>query len=225
MHAFIELHIEQGPILEALCAQVGVVTGIQGVMWFRFTVRGMANHAGTTPRASRKDAFEGAVALAAALRESARDDADVTRFTVGRFHVSPDSINTIPDTVVFTVDLRDPDERRLDALGARYSELARLQWAGCSVQLERLSKIMPVTFPTSVTQTIAAAAADLGFSAPAIVSGAFHDAMFMSRHCPTGMIFIPCAGGLSHHPAERIARDHAVAGVQLLAAALVSFAN
>lgn len=225
MHAFIELHIEQGPILETKAVPIGVVSGIQGVMWFRFTVRGMANHAGTTPRASRRDAFEGAVALATTLRELAGDTADVTRFTIGRFYVSPDSINTIPDKVVFTVDLRDPEAARLENLEQRFQELTLELWCGCSVELERLSKIVPVTFPTQIIDTIEAAAATVGLTATRIVSGAFHDSMFLARHCPTGMIFIPCKGGLSHHPAESIRQDHAVAGARVLTAALLKLAQ
>lgn len=225
IHAFIELHIEQGPVLEMAAADVGVVTGIQGVSWFRFTVRGMANHAGTTPRAARKDAFEGAAALASALRSLATDKEDVTRFTIGRFNVSPDSINTIPDTATFTVDLRHPDVNVLDTLEKNFRALARKQWAGCAVQVERLSRIDPVTFPTSVTDVISKSAVDLGLDAPRLVSGAFHDSMFLSHHCPTGMIFIPWAGGLSHHPAESITADHALAGARVLAVTLLKLAN
>lgn len=225
IHAFVELHIEQGPVLEGKGIPIGVVSAIQGVTWFRFTVHGMSNHAGTTPRASRKDAFEGAVALASVLREAACEPQDITRFTVGRFQIMPDSINTIPGTVIFTVDLRDPDERRLADVERRFMELASRNWAGCSIEVERISKIHPVTFPRSITRTIAEAAQDVGLAAAEIVSGAFHDSMFLARHCPTGMIFIPCAGGLSHHPAESITQEHAAAGTRVLAAALLRLAS
>lgn len=225
MHAFVELHIEQGPILEMASADVGVVTGIQGVRWYKTTVRGMANHAGTTPRRARKDAMEGALELANALRALAKDDADVTRFTIGRFHLSPDSINTIPDTATFTVDLRDPDEKVLDKLEQEFRRLIAEEWAGCSAAIEVLSKIPSVTFPSSITGVIEKSAQDLALNAPRLVSGAFHDSMFLARHCLTGMIFIPCAGGLSHHPAESIRADHALAGARVLASTLLQLAT
>ncbi|MCP1676485.1 N-carbamoyl-L-amino-acid hydrolase [Natronocella acetinitrilica] len=226
MSAFVELHIEQGPVLERAGARAGVVTGIQGVSWFEFTVRGTANHAGTTPRAARRDALEGACALAVALREQARDDADETRFTIGRFRVSPDSVNTIPDEAVFTVDLRDPDQARLDALEATFRDLAAGEWAGCSVEVTRLSRIDPVVFPDAVTGAVAEAAErDLCMEAPRLMSGAFHDAIHLARHCPTGMIFIPCKDGVSHHPAESITPDQAEDGARLLAATLVRLAE
>jgi len=225
MQAFVELHIEQGPILENLEADVGVVTGIQGVSWFRFTVRGMANHAGTTPRASRRDAFEGAAALATALRNVAMDELDVTRFTIGRFNLSPDSINTIPDTAIFTVDLRNPDSRVLDEIEQRFGELATSSWSGCSVHMERLSRIDPVEFPDAITSIIASVAQQLDLKAPTVVSGAFHDSMYLSRHCPTGMIFIPCKAGVSHHPSESITADQALTGTRLLAETLLELAS
>ena len=225
MHAFVELHIEQGPILEMASADVGVVTGIQGVRWYKITVRGMANHAGTTPRRARKDALEGAVELANALRVLAKDDEDITRFTIGRFHLSPDSINTIPDTATFTVDLRHPDEKVLDKLEQEFRRLTAKEWAGCSAAIEVLSKIPSVTFPSSITGVIEKSAQDLALNAPRLVSGAFHDSMFLARHCATGMIFIPCAGGLSHHPAESITPRHAVSGARLVAATLLRLAT
>ncbi|WP_217267744.1 MULTISPECIES: hydantoinase/carbamoylase family amidase [Halomonadaceae] len=116
MHAFVELHIEQGPILEHAGAAVGIVEGIQGVSWFEVTVIGYANHAGTTPRAMRQDALEGACALIASLREAARDAEDRVRFTIGKFTVSPGSVNTIPDRVTFSIDLRHPEAATLDSL-------------------------------------------------------------------------------------------------------------
>ena len=225
IHAFLEAHIEQGPVLERGGHSAGVVTGIQGVSWYRMTVNGRADHAGTTPRAARADALEAACALTMALRELCRDPDDRVRFTVGRFQVHPGSVNTIPDQVVFTVDLRHPEGATLDALDARFKGLAAEQWAGCHVTLEHLSRIDPVDFPSSVVETMEAAASELNIDAPRLVSGAFHDAIHLAGHCPTGMVFIPCENGVSHHPAENITPRDALAGARLIAATALRLAN
>ncbi|PMR74011.1 M20 family metallo-hydrolase [Billgrantia endophytica] len=220
MHAFVELHIEQGPILERAGAPVGVVDGIQGVNWFEVTVTGSTNHAGTTPRAMRRDAFEGACALAASLREAARDDEDRVRFTIGRFAVSPGSVNTIPDQVTFSIDLRHPESTTLDALAASFRLLAEQTWNGCRATLTPLSCIDPVAFPASLTTLLDDTANDLLLQAPHLVSGAFHDAIHLAGYCPTAMLFVPCRDGLSHHPDEHTELDDAVSGTRLLAASL-----
>jgi len=220
MHAFIELHIEQGPILEAAGAPVGVVEGIQGVSWFEVTVTGSANHAGTTPRAMRRDALEGACALATSLREIARDEADCVRFTIGKFAVSPGSVNTIPDQVTFTIDLRHPKAATLESLATSFQRLAEQSWAGCEAMLTPLSRIAPVEFPASLTALLSDTAEDLGLKAPRLMSGAFHDAIQLAGHCPTAMVFVPCRGGLSHHPNENVELNDAVSGTRLLAASL-----
>ena len=220
MHAFLELHIEQGPILERAGAPVGVVEGIQGVSWFEVTVSGSANHAGTTPRALRRDALEGACALAASLREAARDDADQVRFTIGTFDVSPGSVNTIPDRVTFSIDLRHPDPATLDSLSTTFRLLASQDWAGCQATLTPLSRIDPVAFSPPLITLLDDTAHDLSLAAPRLMSGAFHDAIHLAGHCPTAMLFVTCRDGLSHHPDEHTELDDAVAGTRLLAASL-----
>ncbi|MDR5900179.1 M20 family metallo-hydrolase [Halomonas vilamensis] len=220
MHSFIELHIEQGPILEREGASVGVVEGIQGVSWFDVTVTGSANHAGTTPRALRRDALEGACAVATALREAARDGEDRVRFTIGKFVVSPGSVNTIPDRVTFSIDLRHPEAATLKGIETAFNEITQQIWAGCQVTLTSLSRIDPVDFPNTLTEQMDAAACELGITAPRLVSGAFHDAIHLANHCPTAMLFVPCRNGLSHHPDEHIELGDAVVGTQLLAASL-----
>lgn len=222
MHAFLELHIEQGPILERAGAAVGVVEGIQGVSWFEVTITGSANHAGTTPRAMRRDALEGACALATALRQAARDDEDRVRFTIGKFAVSPGSVNTIPDHVSFSIDLRHPEALTIKALEAEFNKLAQHTWAGCRATLTPLSRVEPVAFPATLTALLDETAQELGISAPHLVSGAFHDAIHLANHCPTAMLFVPCRDGLSHHPDEHTELADAVAGTQLLAASLAS---
>ncbi|NQY76687.1 MAG: M20 family metallo-hydrolase [Halomonas sp.] len=222
MHAFLELHIEQGPILERQGVSAGVVEGIQGVSWYEVTVSGSANHAGTTPRAMRRDALEGACALATALREAARDSEDRVRFNIGTFAVSPGSVNTIPDQVTFTIDLRHPEAATLNALDAEFNELAQQTWAGCKATLTSLSRVEPVAFPATLTALLDDTAHELGITAPRLVSGAFHDSIHLANHCPTAMLFVPCRNGLSHHPDEHTELDDAVAGTQLLAASLAS---
>ncbi|UYO73195.1 M20 family metallo-hydrolase [Halomonas qinghailakensis] len=222
MHAFIELHIEQGPILERDQVPVGVVEGIQGVSWFEVTVTGSANHAGTTPRALRRDAFEGACALATALREAACDSEDRVRFTIGKFVVSPGSVNTIPDHVTFSIDVRHPDAATLKALEATFTQLAQQRWADCQATLTPLAHVEPVDFPNSLTRLLDDTAHTLEITTTRLVSGAFHDAIHLAKHCPTAMLFVPCRHGLSHHPDEHITLSDAVAGTQLLAASLAN---
>ena len=160
---------------------MGVVEGIQGVSWFEVSVSGSANHAGTTPRAMRRDALEGACALATTLRETARDSEDRVRFTIGKFAVSPGSVNTIPDQVTFTIDLRHPDAATLKALEAEFNELAQQTWAGCKAALTSLSRVEPVAFPATLTALLDDTAHELGVTAPRLVSGAFHDAIHLAN--------------------------------------------
>lgn len=222
MYAFLELHIEQGPVLEQAGLSLGLVTGIQGVSWFRVTVSGRAGHAGTTPRRARADAFAGAMELADTLHQLTCDDADETRFTIGRFQLSPDSINTIPDRAIFTIDLRHPDKNELDRLEAAILAAVSLPWANCTASIERISRIDPVVFPAPLVEKVESAVKDLGMQYQRLNSGAFHDAINLASHCPTGMLFIPCKDGLSHHPAESITPQQATDGARALAAALMA---
>lgn len=224
-HAFLEPHIEQGPVLEAADISVGVVTGIQGVSWFEVEVTGRAAHAGTTPRARRYDALEGAVALSAAMRDVCRDEADMMRFTIGRFVVSPGSANTVPDSVRFSIDLRHPDMAELARVRNRFEALTKQTWAGCRAALHTLSEVEPIDFPNWVVDAVEEAAHKEGAQSLKLASGAFHDALHLARHCPTGMLFIPCRAGISHHPEEAILPEHAAEGARVLASAAVSLAQ
>lgn len=225
IHQFIELHIEQGPILERAGLPIGIVEGIQGVAWFEVRVEGTANHAGTTPRSARADALEAACELAQVLREIARDEADVTRFTIGRWSVEPDSINTIPDAVTFSIDLRHPETGELDRLEQAFTAAVSQPWAGCSAQIKGLSRIDPVDFPQDLVQQLAVSVDSLGLKAMRMTSGAFHDAIHLAAHCPTAMLFIPCEAGVSHHPSESITPEQAVQGARALAGVMFELAN
>lgn len=225
MHRFVELHIEQGPVLERANLPIGIVEGIQGVSWFEVTVAGVANHAGTTPRAARADAMEAAVELAQKLRVLARDAEDVTRFTIGRWSVSPDSINTIPDQVTFTIDLRHPQAATLDALEDAFEKLVAKPAGRCSATLKRLSRIDPVAFPQDLVTQLATAVNAIELPAMRMTSGAFHDAIHLAAHCPTAMLFIPCKDGVSHHPSESITSEQAMQGARALAACVLALSQ
>ncbi|WP_445005429.1 M20 family metallo-hydrolase [Halomonas mongoliensis] len=215
-HAFLELHIEQGPVLEEQGAPVCVVTGIQGVNWYEVEVHGQANHAGTTPEAMRCDAFMGAHAMVGALKAAVAEHDDQVRFTIGKFTVSPSSVNTIPNQARFTIDLRHPDAAVLEALDAAFQQLAQREWSGCTAQLKATSQVAPVAFDDTLVSVLDEAVQAHCPKAPRLVSGAFHDAIHLAHLCPTAMLFTPCRAGISHHPDEHIERADAEVAVRTL---------
>jgi beta-ureidopropionase / N-carbamoyl-L-amino-acid hydrolase len=216
-HAFLELHIEQGPVLDAADLPVCAVEGIQGVNWYEVEVAGSANHAGTTPKAARRDAFMGAHALIAALDEAVAARDDRVRFTIGKFAVAPDSVNTIPDRARFSIDLRHPEQAVLDALDADFRRLAAAAWAGCTARLEVTSRVAPVAFDAALVERLDASVTACAGEAPRLVSGAFHDAIHIAHLCPTAMLFAACRDGISHHPDEHVERHDAEVAARVLA--------
>src|SRR5688572_21198038 len=222
---YIEAHIEQGPLLENAGRTVGVVTGIQGLRWFNIEVFGKTDHAGTTPLKLRKDAVRDAIAIINALHELTYDADDVTRFTVGRMLVTPNSPNSVASHVLFSVDLRHPDPRRIQELGAAVEPLARKAAAFCEVKVTPTLHDDPCVFDPRVTGAIEEAAQTLGLTNMRLPSGASHDAMYMARVCPTGMIFGPCETGVSHNEAENAKPADLAAGARVLTAALLELAN
>jgi len=223
--AYIEAHIEQGPLLELKCKTIGVVTGIQGLRWFNIEVFGETAHAGTTPLRARKDAVRSAAVIIHALAELTRDPDDVIRFTVGRMLVTPNSTNSVASHVLFSVDLRHPDLATVQNLGESVEALARHAAAPCSVKVTSTLHDDPCTFDPRVVETIEKTATDLGFPNMRLSSGASHDAMYMARVCPTGMIFVPCEKGVSHNEAENAKPGDLAAGARVLTAALLELAN
>lgn len=219
--AYVELHIEQGPVLEARGVTIGIVTGIQGTRQFSVHVPGRAAHAGTTPASERDDAFLKALALHEVLRTlSEPGDPDV-RFTVGRFLVAPGTPNTVPGAVDFTVDLRHPNPRVLGERGdamLRAAEVSRFE--GCLIQ--QMIHSPPVTFDEGVCSIITAAAQARNFPAMRILSGATHDARNVAHLGPTGMIFVPSHNGISHNPAEWTNPADIAAGCEVLADTLLA---
>ena len=216
-HEYVELHIEQGPILEAENVRIGVVENLQGISWQRVVVQGNANHAGTTPTHLRHDALWVAAAVATYLRELAVESG-TTLATIGMLSIEPNVINVIPRKAVFTVDLRDPDEARLQQAERKLADfLAEVaQKEGVAITTERLVRFDPVVFDAHLANEIAATAARLGFSHRRMTSGAGHDAQMIARIAPAAMIFVPSRGGISHNPREHTDDDQLVDGAKVL---------
>lgn len=225
VHCYLEAHIEQGPLLEEAGLAIGVVTGIQGIGRVNIDIVGEEAHAGTVPRRARKDALSCAVAIVYALERAMSDKEDVLRFTVGRFEVFPGSPNTIPGRVHFTIDMRHPDDEILHAALNRVREVAMTADNRCSVTVTYISHVSPTSFSDDMVRALSRSADMLGYDHVRIPSGAGHDAMHLARICPTGMLFIPCLGGISHNEAESIAPEHATTGTRVLAEAVVALAQ
>lgn len=217
-HEYLELHIEQGPILEAEGIQIGVVENLQGISWQQVTVKGSANHAGTTPTRLRHDAGYVACAAVAEARAIARDSAGTTLATTGCIAFEPNVINVIPRRATFTVDLRDPDESRLRQAEQRFAEvLDRLaQEEGVSVSREQLVRFEPVVFDAGLADAIEESARRLDLSHRRMTSGAGHDAQMIARTAPAAMIFVPSRGGISHNPREHTDDAALIEGAEVL---------
>ncbi|GAA5236336.1 M20 family metallo-hydrolase [Verticiella sediminum] len=225
VHAFVEAHIEQGPVLEREGMPVGVVTGIQGKHTFRVTVQGEAAHAGTSRRAERRDALLAATAMVQALAAVLHDQADVARFTVGRFEVSPNAPSVVASRAVFSIDLRHPDSATLRALGERVRPVCEAHAGPCEVSVERLSAADSLTFPDAMRARLASAARKLGIPHLALPSAAGHDARYLHAMCPAAMIFVPCRAGITHNEAEHAEPADLVAGTRVLADVLAGLAQ
>lgn len=225
VHAFVEAHIEQGTVLEEAGVPVGVVTGIQGSRRFRVTVTGAEAHAGTEPDARRRDALFSALDIVQALRAAFHDPSDILRFTVGRFEIAPNAPSVVPARAYFSIDLRHPDNDVLGALGNRIAGIAESRKGPCDVQVAEIAHAPSVSFAPEVGDTIAAAAAAAGIAHLRLFSAAGHDARQLHHHCPTGMIFVPCAGGISHNPAESCTPDDLADGARVLAETLIRLAQ
>jgi len=216
-HEYLELHIEQGPILEAEDILIGVVENLQGISWQKITVQGSANHAGTTPMRLRHDAGWVAASVITFLRGLAVSSG-TTLATVGCLKFEPDLINVIPRRSTFTVDLRDPDEQRLQLAEQRLRDhLAALEeQEGVKITSEQLVRFEPVVFDTGLASEIEASARRLGFSHRRMTSGAGHDAQMIARVAPSAMIFVPSRGGVSHNPREHTDDGELISGAQVL---------
>ena len=221
---YMELHIEQGGLLEKAGLQIGVVEGIVGLRWFEITVTGFANHAGTTPMDQRQDAMLAAAKFAVAVNEAVRGVPGRTVATIGRMVVSPNTTNVIPGQVVFTVDLRDLDAAKIAHFTERFEQLGREigEATKTTFDIKQSVDTDPAISNPQVMAWIDGAAASLGFSRQRMPSGAGHDAQEMSRIAPMAMIFVPSVGGISHSPKEFTKPEDVVNGADVLLNAVIA---
>jgi N-carbamoyl-L-amino-acid hydrolase len=218
--AYLELHIEQGPLLEAADHVIGVVTGIQGKKTFQVVVGGAEGHAGTLPQQERRDALAAFARMAAALHaEIGAIDAEI-KFTIGRVTVEPNAPSVVPARVAFSIDLRHPDNAVLDAAAARVAALCHQYAPPCAVTVAPLVDAPSNDFDSKLRERIARAADDQDLPAMAILSAAGHDARHLAKVCPAAMIFIPCRDGASHVEYESAEPAHIAAGASVLAQVL-----
>jgi N-carbamoyl-L-amino-acid hydrolase len=227
VHAFFETHIEQGPILEAEHKTIGVVQGAQGQRWFEVTMVGQEAHAGPTPMKVRKDALVGAAHVVSAVNRIGHENQPFACATVGLVQNSPNSRNTIPGKVFFTIDLRHPEDAVLSKMAseaqAAAQEAARKN--GLQLEFKEIWYSPPVKFDPSCVAAVKQGAEELGFPSMPIISGAGHDACYMNRVAPTAMVFIPCEDGISHNEVENATKDDCTAGCDVLLRAMVERAN
>lgn len=224
--AYLELHIEQGPILDSEGPVIGAVTGVQGIRWFEITLEGESNHAGTTPISYRRDPG----LVASALNVEARKVADSIpdqRCTIGRMEFTPGQINVVPKRVTMTLDLRNPNDTHLDKAEHHLKEfLATTAKAhGVSVSIQETARFAATPFDERLIVAVEGAAKEMGHASRRMVSGAGHDAQLMAAIAPAAMIFVPSVDGLSHNPREFTKPEHIVAGGDVLLAATLRLAD
>jgi N-carbamoyl-L-amino-acid hydrolase len=216
--AFVELHVEQGPVLEREDIRIGAVTGVQGISWTEYTLTGVSNHAGTTPMAFRCDAGLVAAEAIVAARKAAGEIGGTQVATVGALTLEPNLVNVVPEKAVFTVDLRNTEEDALKRAEAQVAEAIHEAAGaeGVTVTSRRLARFEPVEFDARVISLVERCAKDRALSVRRMPSGAGHDAQMFAPYCPTAMIFVPSRDGLSHNIHEYTAPDQIEAGAQVL---------
>lgn len=225
--AFVELHVEQGPVLELEGVQIGAVTGVQGMSWTEYTVKGVSNHAGTTPMHLRHDAGYGASAIATAARALALDMGGHQVATVGSIKLTPGLVNVIAKEARLTVDLRNTDEARLQQaeaqMSAKIDAIARAE--GLDITSRSLARFEPVVFDPDMIDLVTKTAQRLGISVKSMPSGAGHDAGLIAPMAPTAMIFVPSVNGISHNVKEYTAPKDLENGANVLLKVLLRLAN
>ena len=224
---YLELHIEQGPVLEASGSSIGVVTGAQGIRWFTVTLDGFPAHAGTTPMDLRRDPARPLAEVLAGLYEIAASHAPLARVTPAQFRSEPVSPNTVPARVSFSVDLRHPEADVIAEMDAAMREFVARAAAqhGCEGRIEVDNDTPPIVFDEQCVQAVESAAQRCGYSYERIGSGAGHDACHIALRAPTAMIFVPCKDGLSHNEAESIEPAAAAQGAEVLLHAALELAG
>jgi N-carbamoyl-L-amino-acid hydrolase len=225
--AFVELHIEQGPVLEAEDTTIGIVTGVQGISWQELTIIGRSSHAGTTPIALRHDPGYVAMELGSFCRRLANELGPPQVATVGKLDLDPGLVNVVPASATMTVDLRNSDDGVLQEAERRFSahceEVGSAE--GVSIHHKVLARFEPVCFDEGVLDLVERAASARGYSTRRIPSGAGHDAQMMARICPAGMIFVKSVGGVSHNVTEYTEPHDLAAGANVLLDVLVHLAE
>tara|TARA_A100001391_G_scaffold146280_1_gene103823 strand:+ start:2384 stop:3634 length:1251 start_codon:yes stop_codon:yes gene_type:complete len=227
MKAFFELHIEQGPILEAEGKDIGVVTHGQGLWWLQVTLTGKDAHTGSTPMPMRRNAGLGMARMTELVHQIAMSHQPEAVGAIGHCDVYPNSRNVIPGKVVFTIDFRTPHQQVLDAMKARFeAEAPKIaEELGLGMEIEVSGHFDPVTFDPDCVSAVRNAAERLGYSHRDIVSGAGHDACWINKLYPTAMVMCPCVDGLSHNEAEDISKEWATAGADVLLHAVLETAE
>ena len=227
MHAFFELHIEQGPILEDEGIDIGVVTHGQGLKWLQVTLTGKESHTGSTPMPKRRNAGLGMARVTELVHEIAMDYQPDAVGAIGHMEVYPNSRNIIAGRTVFTIDIRSPEKEVLDAMDGRIREGIETicEALDISFEIEQVGHFDPVTFDPGCVKAVRDAAERLGYSHRNLVSGAGHDACWINRVAPTAMVMCPCVDGLSHNEAEEIYPEWASAGADVLFHAVVETAG
>ncbi|WP_237059866.1 Zn-dependent hydrolase [Microbulbifer sediminum] len=225
--AAFEVHIEQGPILEAEEKQVGVLSGVQGMYWYDLTLTGQPCHAGPSPMEGRRDPFMALHRILDRLYRLAEEYGPWARATFGDIRAEPGSRNTVPERLVLAVDLRHPEQEVLDTIDRRFREIAAEIAADTGVEADIRDewRSPAVAFDARCVEAVRASVTELGYSNKEMVSGAGHDSVYISRVAPTGMIFVPCEKGLSHNEAENAEPADLEAGANVLLHAMLKMAN
>jgi N-carbamoyl-L-amino-acid hydrolase len=228
IHAAFELHIEQGPILEAEGKTIGVVTHAQGQRWYEVEFTGQESHAGPTPMPRRKDALVAAARVIDAVNRIGLAHAPLACATVGMVQVHPNSRNVIPGRVFFTIDIRHPDDAVLAKMDAQVRAAVADAATSARVEVQRLEQIFyyaPIAFDDSCVEAVRAAAQRFGYSHRDMVSGAGHDACYLAQVAPTSMVFVPCIDGISHNEVEDATPEWIEAGCNVLLHAMLGRAG
>jgi beta-ureidopropionase / N-carbamoyl-L-amino-acid hydrolase len=226
-HAYLELHIEQGPVLDNERVVVGAVEGITGLSWTEVSITGRAAHAGTTPMDLRRDAAYAAGEIAVFVRRLAQEMGGQQKGTVGRIELYPNLVNVVAERAVLTVDLRNTDASLLQQAAQHFTDfLERLaQREHVAIETRSLARFEPVSFPSEMVSLVETTARELALPCRRLFSGAGHDAQMMARLCPASMIFVPSVGGLSHNVQEYTAPEHLEAGASVLLNAVLRLAD
>ena len=223
-HAFVELHIEQGPMLEANGVRIGAVTSVQGISWQEVTIMGQSNHAGTTPMSLRHDPALVAAEITVFLRHLAKEMGGDQVCTVGKVDIHPNLSNVVAAKATITLDVRNTDEELLKFAESKIAEYLQVVASaeGVKITTRELARFEPVVFDDRVIDCVERIAKDQGNSVQRMPSGAGHDAQMLARVCPSGMIFVPSVKGISHNPAEFTETDDLIAGANILLHTMLS---